>query len=54
MNIINHKIFKEIEHHEMMWWLNSKYVAGNIISITQAKNNDFNIFYWGKLDETGN
>ena len=47
MNIIKHQMFKEIEHHEMMAWLNNKYIAGNIISITQAKNNDFNIFYWG-------
>ena len=44
---IKHQMFKEIEHHEMAKWLNNKYVAGNIISITQAKNNDFNIFYWG-------
>ena len=48
MNIIKHQMFKEIQYHEMMVWLNNKYIAGNIISITQAKNNDFNIFYWGK------
>ena len=46
MNVIKHKMFKEIEYYEMMGWLNNKYVADNIISITQAKNNDFNIFYW--------
>ena len=40
-------MFKEIQHHEMMAWLNNKYTTGNIIAITQAKNNDFNIFYWG-------
>ena len=48
MNIIKHQVFKEEEHQEMMTWLNNKHIAGNIISITQAKNNDFNIFYWGK------
>ena len=44
---IYHQMFKEVEFHEMMAWLNSKGIQGNIISITQAKNNDFNIFYWG-------
>ena len=48
MNVIKHQMFKKIEHHEMMAWLNNKYVSDNIISITQAKNNDFNIFYEGK------
>ncbi len=43
---INHKQFKEIEFHEMMAWLNTDSHKRTIISITQAKNNDFNIFYW--------
>jgi hypothetical protein len=43
---IKHKMFKEVEFNDMMSWLNSKDIRGNIISITQAKNNDFNIFYW--------
>lgn len=43
---IKHKRFKEVNHLEMMSWLNFKDIRGNIISITQAKNNDFNIFYW--------
>ena len=54
MSIIKHQMFKSASYHEMMAWLNSKNVSDNIISITQAKNNDFNIFYWGKLDETRN
>ena len=46
---IKHKIFKEEELHEMMRWLNGNCKNNiTIISITQAKNNDFNIFYWGK------
>ena len=45
---INHKMFKEVEFHEMMAWMNGSCKNNiTIISITQAKNNDFNIFYWG-------
>ena len=43
---INHKQFKEEDLSEMMTWLNTDSHKRTIISITQAKNNDFNIFYW--------
>ena len=43
---IKHQMFKEEEFNEMMTWLNSDSINITIISITQAKNNDFNIFYW--------
>lgn len=43
---INHKQFKEEDLSEMMTWLNIDSNKRTIISITQAKNNDFNIFYW--------
>lgn len=42
--MIKHKMFKEVEFNDMMCWLNS--YAITIVSITQAKNNDYNIFYW--------
>ena len=42
---IKHKIFKEEEFNEMMSFLNTDSHKRIIISITQAKNNDFNIFY---------
>ena len=42
-------MFKEVELHEMLAWMNENCKNNiTIISITQAKNNDFNIFYWGK------
>lgn len=43
------KIFKGYEAivDEMLEWLNSENIKGNIITISQAKNNDFCIFYWG-------
>ena len=44
---IKHKMFKEEEFDEMMAWLNNDSHKRTIISITQAKNNDFNIFYRG-------
>lgn len=40
--------FKQDEEMAMMEFLNSKKCLGNIISVCQAKNNDFTIFYWGK------
>ena len=44
---IKHQMFKEEEFNEMMAWLNGNCKNNiTIISITQAKNNDFNIFYW--------
>lgn len=44
---IKHIMFKEVDFHAMMSWLNLDVNNITIISITQAKNNDFNIFYWG-------
>ncbi len=43
---IKHQMFKDAQFHEMMTWLNTDSNKRTIISITQAKNNDFNIFYW--------
>lgn len=34
---INHKMFKEVEFHEMEAWLNTDSHKRTIISITQAK-----------------
>ena len=45
---IKHTMFKEEDFHAMMSWLSGNCKTNiTIISITQAKNNDFNIFYWG-------
>lgn len=48
MNQINKITFKECQALAMMEFLNSKKCLGNIISVCQAKNNDFTIFYWGE------
>lgn len=47
MEKINKITFKECQELEMMKFLNSRVCLGNIISVCQAKNNDFTIFYWG-------
>lgn len=39
-----HKIYKEVHLQDMMDFLNNNHQIG-VISITQAKNNDFNLFY---------
>lgn len=38
--------FRDYDSKAMMTFLNKDEVKGNIISICQAKNNDFTIFYW--------
>lgn len=49
MQEVKHKSFPHYHLAELLVWLNSKEIKGNVISITQAKDNRYNIFYWSNV-----